>query len=197
MVGLDRALRDTNDATPLPDWAKGDEFVLAPETALLAKAAALDAEIADAQQRRAGVSIELEEAGRLRGLLFEKGKPLERAIIVALTALGFRAEPFRDANSEFDVVFECDEGRFIGEAEGKDNKAINIDKLRQLNLNIHEDLQREGVEKPAKGVLFGNAHRLSPPDDTPKRSLRNVLTRPLSAPLRWFPHPPYLRSRPI
>lgn len=79
--------------------------------------------------------------------------------------MGFHAEPFKDSNSEFDVVFESDEGRLIGEAEGKDNKAINIDKLRQLAMNIHEDLQREEVTKPAKGVLFGNGFRLSPLSD--------------------------------
>jgi hypothetical protein len=37
-----------------------------------------------------------------------------------------------------------------------------VDKLRQLSMNIHEDLQREEVTEPAKGVLFGNPHRLSP-----------------------------------
>ncbi len=76
--------------------------------------------------------------------------------------MGFRAEPFKDSNSEFDVVFESNESRLIGEAEGKDSKAINVDKLRQLAMNIHEDLQREEVTKPAKGVLFGNGFRLSP-----------------------------------
>jgi len=76
--------------------------------------------------------------------------------------MGFRAEPFQDAESEFDVVFESEEDRLIGEAEGKDNKAVNIEKLRQLGMNIQEDLQREVVTRPAKGVLFGNAYRLSP-----------------------------------
>jgi hypothetical protein len=40
--------------------------------------------------------------------------------------------------------------------------AINISKLRQLALNIHEDLERDEVDTPAKGVLFGNAYRLLP-----------------------------------
>lgn len=52
----------------------------------------------------------------------------------------------------------------MGEAEGKDNKAINVDKLRQLAMNIHEDLEREDVTSPAKGVLFGNGYRLSAPE---------------------------------
>ena len=58
-------------------------------------------------------------------------------------------------------VFESPDGRLIGEAEGKDNKAVNVDKLRQLQMNIHEDLLRDSVTTPAKPVLFGNAHRLS------------------------------------
>jgi len=58
------------------------------------------------------------------------------------------------------VVFESPEGRLIGEAEGKDSKPINVDKLRQLAMNVHEDLLRECVSVPAKGVLFGNPFRL-------------------------------------
>ena len=76
--------------------------------------------------------------------------------------MGFKAEPFQNAESEFDVVFVSAEGRFLGEAEGKDNKPINIDKLSQLERNIHEDFEREGVTEHAHGVLFGNAFRLLP-----------------------------------
>jgi hypothetical protein len=63
------------------------------------------------------------------------------------------------------VVFTCPEGRLIGEAEGKDSKQINITKLRQLSTNILEDVEREDVVAPAKGVLFGNAQRLLKPSD--------------------------------
>ena len=76
--------------------------------------------------------------------------------------MGFRATPFKDSDSEFDVVFESNEGRHIGEVEGKDNKSVSVEKLRQLSMNIHEDLQREEVSNPTKPVLFGNAFRLQP-----------------------------------
>jgi hypothetical protein len=56
-----------------------------------------------------------------------------------------------------------DEGRFIGEFEGKDNKAISIKKLSQLERNIQEDFARESVSEYAKSVLFGNAFRLIEP----------------------------------
>ena len=57
-------------------------------------------------------------------------------------------------------MLECSEGRCIGEAEGRDNRAIGIDKMRQLEVNVLEDLSRDEVSEPAKGVLFGNAYRL-------------------------------------
>jgi hypothetical protein len=121
--------------------------------------------VEEAQKEKEEVAERLASAGRFRALLFEKGKPLEHIIIDALQLMDFKATSFKESDSEFDVVFECPEGRLIGEAEGKDNKAINIDKLRQLSMNIHEDLQREEVSAPAKPVLFGNAFRLQPVEE--------------------------------
>ena len=59
-------------------------------------------------------------------------------------------------------MFVSAEGRFLGEAEGKDNKSVNIDKFSQLERNLNEDFARDGVTDYAKGVLFGNAFRLLP-----------------------------------
>ncbi len=163
VVALDKALHSAIEITAAPDWTADPAYVLAKERDL--RAALLDAErqVEEANKQKEEVLEELRNAARLRGLLYEKGKPLENATIEALKLLGFEAAPYKEADSEFDVVFECAEGRFIGEAEGKDTKPINVDKLRQLEMNIHEDLQREEVNEPAKGVLFGNGYRLSRP----------------------------------
>jgi hypothetical protein len=148
-----------------PDWAKSGDFELPGEVearqAILErerKISSIQSEI-DEQQRR------LSEIVGLRDLLYETGKPLEFSIIRALEVLGFKAANFADGTSEFDVVFTCPEGRLLGEAEGKDSKQINITKLRQLSTNILEDVEREDVVAPAKGVLFGNALRLLNPVD--------------------------------
>lgn len=162
IVALDKALRAAGEVTPEPTWATDPQYVLPAESALRVQLLEAEREVEQAQKRKERLSEELLAAGSFRGLLFEKGKPLEAAIIDALRLLGFKAEAFKESDSEFDVVFESAEGRLIGEAEGKDNKAVNIDKLRQLAMNIHEDLQREAVSMPAKAVLFGNGFRLQP-----------------------------------
>jgi hypothetical protein len=141
------------------------EFSLPAESGLTAQLLETESQLERAQLRKESLREQLQSAGQLRCLLFEKGKPLESAVIDALQLLGFKAEPFKEGASEFDVVFESNEGRLLGEAEGKDSKAVNVDKLRQLSMNIHEDLQREEVSAPAKGVLFGNAYRLTAPSE--------------------------------
>lgn len=111
---------------------------------------------------KVGLERQLEEAGTLRRLLFEQGKPLEGAILEAMKLFGFDSQPFSDGESEFDGVFTSPEGRCLGEAEGKDNKPIAIEKFGQLERNLHEDFERDEVLEHAKGLLFGNAYRLKP-----------------------------------
>jgi hypothetical protein len=165
VIALDRTLRSSGEVTPEPQWATAERYALGPEASLRQQLLEAEREVEAAQKRKESLLDELKSAGNFRALLFEKGKPLENAIIQALRLLAFTAVPFKDSSSEFDVVFESAEGRLIGEAEGKDNKAVNVDKLRQLAMNIHEDLQRDEVTNPAKPVLFGNAFRLQPVED--------------------------------
>lgn len=164
-LGIDASLRSATELTPAPQWAEVDAYLLHAETTLKAELLEAEQRLTEAQKQKEGAADALLEAGSLRALLYEKGIPLEKAIIRALTTLGFEAENYKDAESEFDVVFRSAEGRLLGEAEGKDNKAINIEKLRQLSMNIHEDLARDEVNTPAKPILFGNGYRLQLPMD--------------------------------
>jgi hypothetical protein len=165
IVAVDKAIHSSNEISPPPTWSAESKFGLAKESHLRSQLLESEREVEKAQRRKEDIQAKLKAAGRLRSLLYEKGKPLENSLIEALKILGFSAAPYKDAESEFDVVFEAMEGRLLGEAEGKDNKAINVDKLRQLSMNVHEDLEREEVTSPAKGVLFGNGYRLSPPGE--------------------------------
>jgi predicted transcriptional regulator len=122
----------------------------------------LDAEreVEKAQRLKEDLEDKLQYAVSIWGLLYEKGKPLENAIIDALRMLGLTANPFKETDSEFDVVFESQEGRLIGEAEEKDNNAVNAENTSTTFNEIHEDLQRADVTSPAKPAFFGNAFQL-------------------------------------
>jgi hypothetical protein len=165
LLAIDDRLRSESVRTPVPAWARDRTFDLAAERKINQELLRLEQRKQELQKEETGLKERLAAESLLKALLYEQGKPLEAAIIRALGILGFTASPFRDSDSEFDVVFSSSEGRFVGEAEGKDTKPINIDKLRQLEMNIHEDFDREGVTEPAKAVLFGNAMRLAPPKE--------------------------------
>lgn len=162
LAALADNLKQSGHTTPAPTWTVESKFRLAEEGELESEISNCAAEIAERQTRKAALEVHLGKAGNLRRLLFEQGRPLESAILEALRLLGFEAKPFSDGESEFDAVFVSPEGRCLGEAEGKDNKAINIDKFSQLERNLQEDFARDDVTDYAKGVLFGNAYRLLP-----------------------------------
>ena len=116
VVAIDHALHATTEITPEPSWASDARFRLPAEAELRTKLLEAEAQVEQAQKRKEAIEESLRTAGSYRALLFEKGKPLERAIIEALGLLGFAANPYKDSESEFDVVFESREGRFLGEA---------------------------------------------------------------------------------
>jgi len=164
IIALDDAIKSDSRHTPPPDWTLGTPYRMQREYALEAQITAIGQELEARQQERGRLIAEHAEVGTLRRLLYAQGKELETSIIDALRLLGFVAQPYEDAESEFDVVFTSPEGgRFLGEAEGKDSSAVSIDKLSQLERNIQEDFTKDGVTSYASGVLFGNAHRLKPP----------------------------------
>lgn len=163
LVSIDKQLRSDRQATPVPSWVENTVYTLPDEEKLERELLRLQEKIHALTRKTKAIQSEIRKERSLKRLLYENGTELEDAIHEALQLLGFSTTRFRNSESEFDVVFEAKEGRFIGEAEGKDTKAINIDELRQLDMNIHEDLARDEIREPAKGVLFGNAAGLSPP----------------------------------
>lgn len=149
---------------PAPAWVQSHQYRTGEEERLEQEIAQVNVQIEVLQQTRIEQESRLVATGTLKRVLYEQGKPLEAAVIEAVQLLGFSASPFSDGSSEFDAVLVCKEGRCIGEAEGKDNKAINIEKFAQLERNLQEDFAREEVSQFAKAVLFGNAQRLLPLD---------------------------------
>lgn len=165
IIAIDKSLKFSTQETPLPEWISEEQFQLDIEKKYLAEIDKFQNQLTLIQEKIEIKKRELDKHTFLKKLLYENGKPLEYALIEALQTIGFKAENYDDGKSEFDIVFESLEGRFIGEAEGKDNSAIAITKFRQLESNIQEDFARDDVITHAKGVLFGNPHRLVHPQD--------------------------------
>lgn len=161
LTQLAKSLLPSGEESAPPSWTGHSKYRIAEEKALEAEIQKCTAEIGRLQNAKVELDSRLKKVGQLRRLLFEQGRPLERSILEILTLFGFEAKPFADGESEFDAVFTSPEGRCLGEVEGKDNRAINIDKFSQLERNIMEDFAREEVREHAKGVLFGNAFRLT------------------------------------
>ena len=164
LIWIHKNARQKSTKTPAPDWAADQSFLLKKEMILNEAIKQISDEISSLVEKRDKLEADLLGQSKLRDLLFENGRALEEAIHLALGHLGFSTSNYNENGSEFDVVFEAPEGRLLGEAEGKDNKAINVGKLRQLQMNILEDLERDEIEHPAKGVLFGNSFRLTAPN---------------------------------
>lgn len=168
LVALADGLKSSGQATPSPVWSMQSDYRLAAEAQLEASILNCAADIASLTIKKEQLETELANAGGLRRLLFEQGKPLERAVLEAMKIVGFDGTAFADGESEFDGIFVSLEGRCLGEVEGRDNKAINIDKFSQLERNLQEDFARDEVTEHAKGILFGNAFRLLPVGDRPE-----------------------------
>ncbi len=164
LVGIDGVLRNESSATPAPDWldkAQTPELI----SSLKKEVNALDAKIEKIKVSRQLKIQQIDESLTYQALLYETGPLLEQAVEKALKLLGYEVGNFREGDLEIDhVVVSPDNLRMIGEAEGKDNSAINISKFRQLESNIGEDFEREEVTQPAKGILFGNGFRLTNPE---------------------------------
>lgn len=160
IVQLNYSLKSENSITPEPDWAKKNIYILPQEASLRNQIIQVEKKISELDLERNRLLDQLNNEASYRILLYGKGLELEKNIIKILILLGFTAHNYKSSDSEFDVIFQYNEGRFLGEIEGKDNKPISVDKLRQLEMNIAEDLQRDEVSEPAKAVLFGNANRL-------------------------------------
>ena len=176
LLGLDKRLRSTDERTVAPSWAAASEYRLDAENIIENEMLDITTKIESLRTQHADLEIQLDCDGALRALLYETGSRLEAAVREALGILGFEVQHFEDDQSEFDAIFVGPEGRFIGEVEGRDNKAVDVKKASQLHRNISEDFARDDVDEMAIGVLFGNPFRLQPPEEREASFTRKVIT---------------------
>ncbi|MEZ4972434.1 MAG: hypothetical protein R2820_03955 [Cyclobacteriaceae bacterium] len=148
-----------------PDWVFNNEYQLASVLKIKRDIKITDDKIQKLSLLSNSLKSDLDRELELTDLLYETGKPLENAVTKGLKLLGFKAENYDDGELELDqVITSPEKARFIGECEGKDNKAIDIAKLRQLSDAINEDFEKQDVREEAFGLLFGNPQRLIQPN---------------------------------
>lgn len=164
LLDIDGALSDSPETSPPPDWTGENNYTLKSETELTEKINTISERVGKLEQRKNILSNTLQKEKELKNLLFEKGKLLENAVIEALKILGYKVTSYDDGNLEIDQIVVGPNGeRYIGETEGKDNSAINIEKFRQLQSSMQEYIEQEDVTGPATGILFGNGFRVIHP----------------------------------
>lgn len=176
LIALDDFLRKGRCQTPSPEWI---DSIVRPK-----KSAKIDETIKTIEKKIE--ALEQEKEAELKSkdsllefssLLYENAKSLETAIENSLRLLGYKVENYRNGDLEIDHIIISPEGmRMIGESEGKDNSAIDISKFRQLESNINEDFERDDVDAPAKGILFGNGFRLTIPEKREEQFTQKCLT---------------------
>ena len=166
LVDIDKALRGADEVTPPPSWVLEKDFEIPETKKIKKKLGSVTQKIDSLTLTKNELLQDLTKEEELKNLLFEKGKRLQNAVLLALRILGYKAEGYDDGQLELDgIIISPARERFVAEVEGKDNSAINIDKFRQLESNIQEDLERDEVDEPAIGMLFGNGFRLTKPSE--------------------------------
>lgn len=159
-VEVEKSLNSPTKKSPNPVWLQKETYSLKSSEITKKAIEKNDSEILKKTEQNKELRRVLEEQESLKGLLFETGKTLETSVIKALNILGYKAENYDDGQLELDQIIYAPEGhRYIGECEGKDRKAIDISKFRQLSDGLSADFEREEVEEMAFGLLFGNAQR--------------------------------------
>jgi hypothetical protein len=160
-----------NTKTPIPEW--NNLYKIPGEEDLTSKKSLLAEEIERLNQKMNEIVKQENELIEYKELLFEQGKPLENIVMKAFSLLDFHIGKYEDSDMEHDIILESDEGRIIGEIEGKDNDAISIYKLDQLSRVVDEDFHIRGVYP--EGILIGNAYRLKKPEERPECFTEKVI----------------------
>jgi hypothetical protein len=170
LIGLYNSLCAKNEKEVSPDWLHDVDFKSINELELIGEIEAVNDKIREFTNQKKILEDKVSEIDEFKRLLYSNGKLLEEEVLRCLKLLGFAARNFDNGENEFDAVFESEEGRLIGEVEGRDNKAIAIGKFDQLIRNITRDqrlrMESEDDEPPekAKPVLFGNGFRCNEPN---------------------------------
>ncbi len=86
IVGVDNFFIQGGEYSPLPDWVTHDRFALAEEQNIRSELLTLETKIVSIQKEKEKLQQTLVTETEIKGLLYEKGKPLEAAILITRRA---------------------------------------------------------------------------------------------------------------
>lgn len=165
IIRMDQNLKKpkNKEEKKIPEWVSG--IKLPKEDEFETKLEEVEGSIQKLKEQKSKIEQEKQDYTRIKGLLYGGGHNLEDLIRDVLKKLGFEnVRSIRKSEFEVDVVFEYEGNIFIGEVEGKDNRAIDKDKVSQLVTTFAEFSKHQEDCIPDRGFLFGNGYRLIEPE---------------------------------
>jgi hypothetical protein len=165
------ATMGTFEETTPPSWVSDYKVFLPNLPELEVETEKLHKKISELQELLSTSEQQKAEQQKYLKLLYEQGRfQLEPVVRDAFSLFGFNV---KDAEPS-DGLLESDEGVALLEIEGKDDKAINIDKYSKLlNYVINDEAQTRAPRK--KGILIGNGFRLSDLKDREQQFTKEVI----------------------
>lgn len=167
IIEIDQKLKNLKNKSKkeekIPEWVS--EIKLPKENEFETKLEEIENSIQKLKEQKSKIEQEKQDYTKIKGLLYGGGHNLEELVRGVLGKLGFQnVRSIRKSEFEVDVVFEYGEKVFIGEIEGKDNRAIDKDKASQLVTTLAEFSKYQEDCIPDRGFLFGNGYRLMEPE---------------------------------
>ncbi|SAI54570.1 Uncharacterised protein [Enterobacter hormaechei] len=92
VVLMAKLINSSGDITPPPKWVESEKFLLKQEITAFESLLKVEEKIQAIQKEKEQILSQTKDLARLRNLLFEKGKPLEHAIIESLVLMGGTSE---------------------------------------------------------------------------------------------------------
>lgn len=166
IIRMDQNLKNpkNQEEEKMPEWVS--EIKLLKEDEFETKLEEVESSIQKLKEQKSKIEQEKQDYIKIKGLLYGGGHNLEDLVRDVLRKLGFEnVRSIRKSEFEVDVVFEYEGNIFIGEVEGKDNRAIDKDKVGQLVTTFAEFSKHQEDCIPDRGFLFGNGYRLVPPEE--------------------------------
>lgn len=159
--GCTKQILNKHTLTPAPPWIK--DYTLIGETDFDKQSSEIQQKIEKLESQKIEVEEKKNQITQFKRLLYEQGFELEDLVIKAFHLFGFKAENRKQDDLEHDIIFESEEGRGLAELEGKDNDAVHVSKLDQLNRAVDEDFELTG--NYPQGILIGNHYRFTKPEN--------------------------------